>query len=247
MDLRLEGCVYIVTGGSRGLGLAVARELTSDGARVLITGRSRSVKESASRLGDEGVALGVVADNADPESADRLVEQAKNHFGRLDGALISVGGPPTGSAMEITDETWREAFESIFLGSARIARSVAHACDDGGSVVFVLSSSVREPIPGLAVSNGLRPGLGMLAKTMSDELGARGVRVNGLLPAYIDTERQKEIATVYEGKPPAPQNALKRMGSPEEFARAATFLLSPAASYLTGLMMPIDGGYLRAL
>lgn len=245
MDLALQDHVYVVTGGSRGLGRAVAQELTAEGARVVVTGRGDSVEDAARSLGGEGQAVGIVADNADPGSADEVVGAALQRFGRLDGAFISVGGPPVGPAMEISDQIWRDSFESTFLGAVRMARTAANAFTTGGSIAFVLSSSVREPIPGLAVSNGLRPGLAMVAKTLADELGSSGIRVNGLLPAYIDTERQKELASLTGGKQPG--NALHRSGSPEEFAKAAVFLLSPAAGYLSGVMLPVDGGELRVL
>ncbi|MEU7766491.1 SDR family oxidoreductase [Nocardia sp. NPDC049190] len=245
MDLGFRDHVYLVTGGSRGLGLAAAQILTAEGARVIITGRNDSVADAAKTLGSQADAVGVVADNADPDSADEVVGVAMRHFGRLDGALISVGGPPVGTAMEVADQVWRDCFESTFLGALRIARAVANACTDGGSIAFVLSSSVREPIPGLALSNGLRPGLAMVAKTLADELGASGIRVNGLLPAHIATDRAKELAMLTGGK--RPENALRRPGEPEEFARAAAFLLAPAASYLTGVMLPVDGGELRML
>ncbi|MFJ4470845.1 SDR family oxidoreductase [Streptomyces sp. NPDC089424] len=245
MDLGLRDRVYLVTGGSRGLGLAVAELLTAEGARVVITGRSDTVADTAASLGDGTTAVGLVADNADADAADRVVGTALRHFGRLDGALISVGGPPVGTAMDVQDEVWRDSFESTFLGALRIAKATARALKNGGSIAFVLSSSVRAPIPGLAVSNGLRPGLAMLAKTLTDELGRSGITVNGLLPAYINTGRQKELATLTGGK--APENALQRPGEPTEFARAAVFLLSPAAAYLTGVMLPVDGGALRVI
>ncbi|MEV0458312.1 SDR family oxidoreductase [Catellatospora methionotrophica] len=245
MDLGVKDHVYVVTGGSRGLGLAAAQALTADGAKVVITGLGDGVAEAARGLGGAEHAVGLVADNADPATGDALVAAALTTFGRLDGAMISVGGPPVGTAMDVEDQVWRQAFESTFLGALRIAKAVAGTCGTGGSITFVLSSSVREPIPGLAVSNGLRPGLAMLAKTLTDELGPKGIRVNGLMPAYIATDRQKELSAITGGKPP--DNALGRFGEPAEFGRAAAFLLSPAAGYLTGVMLPVDGGALRML
>jgi 3-oxoacyl-[acyl-carrier protein] reductase len=171
-------------------------------------------------------------------------------YGRLDGALVSVGGPPAGPALSLTDEQWRSAFDSVFLGAVRLARAVVGALPaDGGSLAFVLSSSVKAPITGLAASNGLRPGLAMLAKTMADELGPHGVRVNGLMPGRVLTGRIREL----DGDDPAVAERiaagipLRRYGDPAEFGRVAAFLLSPAASYVTGAMVPVDGGAVRAL
>ena len=241
MDLGLNECAYVVTGGSRGLGLATARSLVAEGARVVLSGRGTEVEKTAAALGGQDRVIGIAADNADESTAGRLVAAARDHFGRLDGALISVGGPRPGSAMDTDDTIWRDAFETIFLGALRIARTVAAAAP-GGSILFVLSSSVRSPIPGLAVSNGLRPGLGMLAKALADELGATGTRVNGLLPAYIATDRAKEL-----GASSTPANALRHQGTPLELGRAATFVLSPAASFITGTMIAVDGGAILAL
>ena len=122
----------------------------------------------------------------------------------------------------------------------RVARHVAGELGEGGSIAFVLSTSVRAPLPNLAISNGLRPGLAMVAKSLADELAPRGVRVNGLLPGAIRTERLAELGS----PPPQP---VGRYGEPEEFGRVAAFLLSPAASYVSGSMIPVDGGTLRAL
>ena len=248
MDLTLAGRGYLVTGGTRGLGRATASCLVEEGARVVVSGRdAASVEQTVSALGDQHSA-GVVADNADPATAERLVRAALDRFGRLDGALISVGGPPPGPALAATDEQWRAAFESVFLGAVRVARAAVPALTDGGALAFVLSTSTRSPIAGLAISNGLRPGLAMLAKTMADELGPRGVRVLGLLPGRLATDRTLSLDADEQARR-GNENAipLRRYGDPAEFGRVATFVLSPAASYLTGCMIPVDGGALRTI
>ena len=252
MDLGLAGRTFLVTGGSRGLGLAGAQALVDEGAQVVLSARDeQGVRRAADQLG----ATGVAADLADPATPARLVEAARSTYGRLDGALISVGGPPAGSALGLTDEQWRDAFEAVFLGAVRLCRAVVEALPShetgsaGGSIALVLSTSVKAPIGGLAASNGLRPGLAMLAKTMADELGPRGVRVNALLPGRIDTDRVRSL----DGPDPQARRTaeagipLRRYGDPAEFGRVAAFVLSPAASYVTGAMVPVDGGAMRAL
>jgi 3-oxoacyl-[acyl-carrier protein] reductase len=251
MDLQLNDRVFLVTGAARGLGRATADVLVAEGARVVLGGRTQaSLDEAVAALGDSAIA--VAGDNGDPEQADRLVRAAVHRWGRLDGALISVGGPPPGSVMETSDEDWSRSFDSVFLGAVRIARNVATQLPEGGSIAFVLSSSVREPISGLAISNGLRPGLAMVAKNLAHELGPQGIRVNGLMPGRIDTERVKEL-DARGGDAEAARAAsvaripLGRYGQPEEFGAAAAFLLSPASSFVSGVMLPVDGGMLRAL
>jgi 3-oxoacyl-[acyl-carrier protein] reductase len=245
VDLGLRDRVYLVAGGSRGLGLATAEALVAEGARVVVSGRDAgSAARAAESLGS-GHAAGLAADNADPATPGRLIAAARDEFGRLDGALISVGGPPPGSATDTPDEAWQAAFGSIFLGAVRLSRALAADLTEGGAMAFVLSSSVRVPIPGLAISNGLRPGLAGYAKTLADELGPRGIRVNGLLPGWIATDRMRELG------PPREELAdgipLRRIGHPAEFGRAAAFVLSPAASYLTGIMLPVNGGALQVI
>ncbi|MFJ9209149.1 SDR family oxidoreductase [Streptomyces sp. NPDC102264] len=246
MDLGLKDRVYVVTGGSRGLGRAAAEALAADGAKVVISGRDeKRVTEAAAEIGPG--AYGVAADNADPAVAGQLVATARERFGRFDGVLISVGGPAPGSAADNTDEQWRTAFESVFLGAVRVAREAAAELGEGGVIGLVLSSSVHEPVPGLTISNGLRPGLAGFAKSLANEVGPRGIRVVGLLPARIDTDRVRELDAL-SGDPEAARAAsesripLRRYGRPEEFGKTAAFLLSPAASYLTGVMLPVDGG-----
>jgi 3-oxoacyl-[acyl-carrier protein] reductase len=251
MDLGLADRAYIVTGGTRGLGRATAEVLVAEGARVVISSRSQeSVDDVVAALG--ATATGVVADNADSGTPARLVAAARDTFGRLDGALISVGGPPPGPITERTDDEWRAAFDSVFLGAVRLATTVADALDDGGSIAFVLSTSVKAPIPDLGLSNGLRPGLAMAAKTLADELGPRGIRVNGLMPGRVDTDRVQELDAQSGDAAAAKERhlatiPLRRYGDPAEFGRAAAFLLSPAAGYLSGVMLPVDGGLTRSL
>ncbi|WP_306209332.1 SDR family NAD(P)-dependent oxidoreductase [Actinoplanes sp. RD1] len=251
MDLGLADRVFVLTGASQGLGLATAEALVAEGARVVVSARTREPVDAAvARLGPG--AAGVAADLADPDTPGLLVRTATERFGRLDGALISVGGPGSGTAAQQSDEQWRSAFETVFLGSVRCARTVAAALTAGGAIAFVLSTSTRAPLTGLGISNGLRPGLAGVAKDMADEFGPRGIRVVSLLPGRILTGRTRrlqeatgdaEAAAVRQ----AAEIPLRRLGEPAEFGRVAAFVLSPAASYVTGVQIPVDGGLTRML
>jgi len=254
MDLGLQDRVYVVTGASRGLGLATATVLAAEGARVLMCARDDAALQKATGsldAGDRSMAL--PGDLSDTALGERLAAAAIGRWGRLDGVLVSVGGPAPGETLGLTDEAWRASFESVFLGALRIARAATAVMgEEGGSLVFVLSTSVKQPIAGLAASNGLRPGLAMLAKTMADELGPRNIRVNGLLPGRIDTDRVRELdGTGAKGRKARTESEsripLGRYGEPAEFGRVAAFLLSPAASFVSGTMVPVDGGMIRAL
>ena len=251
MDLGLADRVFVLTGASRGLGFATAQALVADGAKVIVSGRSQATVDAAvAELGDG--AAGLAADLTDPGTPDRLVSIARERFGRLDGALISVGGPARGTAADLTDEHWREAFETVFLGTVRTARTIATALTEGGAIALVLSTSARTPIPGLGLSNGLRPGLVGVAKDMADQFGPRGVRVVSLLPGRLLTDRNRELFDATGDAETAAAEAaaavpLGRLGDPAEFGKVAAFVLSPAASYLTGLTIPVDGGSVRSL
>jgi 3-oxoacyl-[acyl-carrier protein] reductase len=252
MDLGLGGRGYLLTGASRGLGFATAQALVADGARVLVSSRGEeSVDRAVQQLGGETSAAGIAADLADPGAADRLVAAARERLGRLDGALISVGGPAPGAVLDAADDDWRSALDSVVLGPLRLVKALVPHLGEGAAIVFVLSTSVREPLPGLAISNGLRPGLAMTIKSLADELGPRGVRVLGLMPGSVATDRMTQLwassgdaeaarADTEAGIP------LRRIGEPEEFGKVAAFLLSPAASYVTGTVVAVDGGRLRA-
>ena len=269
MELHLRDRAYFITGGSRGLGFAAAEALVAEGARVVVSSPSEtSAAAAAARLADvagsDSVAW-VAADNADAATPERLVSEAEERFGRLDGALVSVGGTPPGTVATTPDDTWRTSFESVFLGAVRLARSLGThltgsgngsgkdaIAGTGGSVVFVLASSVRVPLPELAVSNGLFPALAGVVKMLAEDLGPSGIRMNGILPVRIATERVRQLDAL-SGDPDevrARKSAdipLRRYGEPEEFGRVAAFLLSPAASYITGAMIPVDGGSIRAI
>jgi 3-oxoacyl-[acyl-carrier protein] reductase len=267
MDLGLRGRVFIVTGGSRGLGFAAAQALAGEGARVMLSAPHEATATAAvARLTAGGAAAGSVAwqvaDNADPATPGQLIAAARDRFGRLDGALLSVGGSPAGTIATTTDDAWQAAFESVYLGAVRLARALVADLDGyagpgaltgtGGSVVFVLASSVRVPLPELAISNGIFPGLAGVVKTLAGEIGPAGIRVNGILPVRIATDRVREL-DARSGDPDevrARQSQgipLRRYGEPEEFGRMAAFLLSPAAAYTTGAMIPVDGGAIRSI
>jgi 3-oxoacyl-[acyl-carrier protein] reductase len=265
MDLGLRDRVYLVTGGSRGLGFAAARALVADGARVLISApHEATAAAAAARLTRDapGTAAWAVADNADPATPSQLIAAARDRFGRLDGALISVGGSPGGTIADTPDESWRSAFESVFLGAVRLARVLAASLDGrldddsrngtGGSIAFILAASVRAPLPGLAISNGLFPGLAGVVKTLADEHGPAGIRINGLLPVRIATDRVRQLDALL-GDPDevrarlSQDIPLRRYGELTEFGQTAAFVLSPAASYITGAMIPIDGGAIRSI
>jgi len=252
MDLGLRNRVAIVTGGSRGLGFATARALAADGARIVLNGRDDQVLTAAAgALIDAGASASsivpVVGDLTDPCLAPLLTSTALERFGRLDAALVSIGGPTAGPDAAITDGQWMKAFETVFLGMRRMARSAAAAMTDGGSIALVLSTTVRSPLAGIATSNGLRPGLAMLAKQMAFDEAPRGVRVNCLLPGRFDTERVRFLDAA-SGDAEATRQGIEngiplgRYGEPTEFGDVAAFVLSPRASYMTGTTITIDGG-----
>jgi 3-oxoacyl-[acyl-carrier protein] reductase len=253
MDLGLEDRAFVVTAASSGLGRSAAEQLVAEGARVvLVARRAEMLAEAVSRMGpDRAVAL--VADVTDLQTAETACAFALDAFGRLDGALISVGGPPAGSVMDTGEEAWRGAFESVFLAALRVSKAVVrHGTASDLVIAWVLSTSVKTPMPGLATSNGLRPGLAMLVKQLADELGPDGSRVIGLLPGRIETERVRYLDSLKDDPEAARKSAeaaipLRRSGQPEEFGRVAAFVLSPAASYLTGSVISVDGGAQRGL
>lgn len=256
MDLQLADRVYLVTGGSQGLGSATVRVLVSEGARVIVCSRQQdNVEAAVEEFG--GQAIGVAADIRDAATPRALVQAAMQTFGRLDGAFISHGGPVPGPASELDDDDLHDALELAVVGPIRMARDVGAALGKGGCIVVLTSTSSVQPYPGLATSNVARPAVWGYVKTLADELGPRAVRVNALLPGRFATNRvieyeedlarrhKRPLANIRrEAEESIP---LQRLGDPLELGRVAAFLLSPAASYVTGTAWQVDGGVTRGL
>lgn len=247
MDLRLEGQTFAMTGSTRGLGRAVADVLVAEGANVVIASRDlRRADRAAAALGDS--AHGVQLDLRERDAGVRLVDAARERFGDLHGALINHWGPPSGGALDVTDEAVTAALELGVGAVVRLLRDVGTQLHEGGSMLVVGSVTVREPADALVGSNLSRPGAWGYIKQLSRPLGERGVRVNMLLPGAFATERLRELSGgIAEDSAFVRDVPLGRPGRPEEFGRAAAFLLSPMASYVTGAAVVIDGGSSRSL
>lgn len=252
MHLGLAEKVFVVTAGSAGLGRATAVQLVAEGARVVVVARRPEALDAALDALGRDHAVGLAADLAEPDTAGRATALALQTWGRLDGALVSVGGPPRGSVLDVDDDTYRSAFDQVVVSALRVARAVVDAASGPVALAFVLSTSAKEPLDAMALSNVTRPGLAVLLKQLADELGPSGSRVVGLMPGTVQTDRINALVEDADDRDAAlaamgESAALRRIGQPEEFGRVAAFLLSDAASYVTGCMIPVDGGRLPGL
>ena len=246
MDLGLSGRTAIVCGASAGMGLAIAEALAAEGANVAMFGRRRELlTREAERLGG----LPVRGDVTNPADLKRLVDRTLEAFGGIDILVNNSGGPPRTAAVGLTDDQVETAVELLLLSAIRLTQLCLPQLERSGRgrIVNIGSSSVREPIDNLALSNAVRPGVVGWAKTLAREIGQKKITVNTIAPGRIETER---LAEAFQGRPRTEDIEaipLRRFGQPHEVAQVVCFLASDAASYVTGTVIPVDGGLTRSL
>ena len=254
MDLGLTGARALVGGGSRGLGGAIAETLAAEGARVAIVSRAGpDLDAQASRLGG----LAVAADLGTKDGPSAAVEAAATAWGGLDLLVVNSGGPPPGRFEDLDEDAWRRAIDGTLMSAVRLLQAALPWLREGTApaILIILSSSVREPIPALSTSNLIRPGLAGLLKSLVEEIAP--IRINGLAPGRVATGRIAQLDTarataVGVGVDEIQRRTIERIplgryGEPAELGRVGAFLLSPAASYVTGAIVPVDGGMIKAL
>lgn len=257
----LSGRIALITGGSSGLGFAAAQALGAQGAKIAIASRGGDKLERAletlAKAGIESIAVPV--DVRLPESLDNLISEVESRLGPIDVLVANGGGPPSKPAVDLTDEDWEQAIPLVLLFVPRLCNRVLPGMRERkwGRIVAINSVSARQPIPNLALSNALRPAVLGYLKTLSQEVAADGVTVNAVLPGYTLTERQDELskaASARTGKSTeeiiaawTANTPAGRMAEPKEIAAAIAFFCSPAASYVTGQALAVDGGYVRGL
>ncbi len=262
MDLRLKDKRALVTGSSRGLGYATAFALAKEGCKVAINGRDEAkIKLVAEKLSKETgtQVIGLAGDVGLPDVPEKLVQQTAEAFGGLDILVTNAGGPTPGSIDSLDEAAWQKGVDLCLMSHVRLIKSALPYLrkSDSASVLTVTSMTVKQPIATLLLSNSIRAAAIGLTKALSLELGAEGIRVNSILPGWTETERVTELMNVRatannstveeEAKRQAAQSPFGRMGKPEEFANAAVFLVSPAASYITGVMLSVDGGMYKGI
>ena len=246
MDLGLSDRTAIVCGASAGMGLAIAEALAAEGANVAMFARRRDLlQREAERIG----ALAVRGDVTNPADLKRLVDRTLEAFGGIDILVNNSGGPPRTAALELTDDQVETTVELLLLSAIRLTRLCLPQLERSGRgrIVNIGSSSMREPIDNLALSNAVRPGVVGWAKTLARETGPKKITVNTIAPGRIETER---LAEAFQGRPRTEDIEaipLRRFGQPREVAQVVCFLASDAASYVTGTVIPVDGGLTRSL
>jgi 3-oxoacyl-[acyl-carrier protein] reductase len=261
MDLGLKGKVALVAAASRGLGAAVALEFAREGATVVICSRDKGrITERARAIQDETGAsvLPLVADVTAASDVERLAHEAVAYRGRLDVLITNAGGPRPGRFLELTPEDFEEACQLTLMSAVRLCCAVVPqmVTQRSGSIVTMTSLSVKQPIENLVLSNSLRLGVIGLTKTLANELGPYGIRVNTVLPGWTRTSRVIELlaeraesngtSVSLEAQRIAGTFPLGRMAEPDEVAKATVFLASPAASYIHGVALQVDGGVINS-
>jgi len=261
MELGLKGKIAMVGGASKGLGYAVARALAGEGARVAIASRDGgTINQSAARIRKETGAdvLPVAADLSKADAIAAWHKATVEKFGGVDLLFCNTGGPPAGASLSFDDAQWQAAFDLLLMSAVRTIRLVVPTMQarGGGAILVGTSSSVKEPIANLALSNVLRAGVSALAKTLSLELAPSRIRVNQLVPGRIETDRLKQLDEGNAKRTSTPLDEyrakaaatipLGRYGAPDEFGRMGAFLLSDAAAYITGATIQVDGGLIKS-
>jgi 3-oxoacyl-[acyl-carrier protein] reductase len=260
MNLGLAGKVALVSAASKGLGFGVARALGTEGAHLAICSREAANIEQAAHTLRADTGAEVISTACDVTHADAItawVQQAVNQWGRVDALLVNAGGPPGGLALEMTDAQWQAAFELTLMSTVRMIRAAVPHMTEGGSILTVTSSSIKEPIERLGLSTVMRSGVAGLVKTLADELAGKRIRVNNLIPGRIDTERVAQLDAAAAQREGISIEAVRtrsiskiplgRLGTIDDFGSAAAFLLSPAAAYITGATLRVDGGMMRSI
>ena len=262
MDLGLSNKVVMVGGASKGLGYAVAHALAQDGASVSISSRDESSITAAAARIERETGSKVLAAAVDVQSADaiqRWVATSADKFGGIDALMTNSGGPPAGLAISFDDKAWQDAANLLLFSTIRMVRAVVPIMQTrgGGSILVSTSSSVKEPVPNLGLSTVLRASVSALAKTLAIELASSKIRVNQIIPGRIDTDRvrhldevnaKKQGVSVDEAKARAVATIpMGRYGEGPEFGRVGAFLLSDAASYMTGATVQVDGGLIKSV
>ncbi len=260
MDLGLQNKTVLVAAASKGLGFGIAKALAQNGAKVSICSRSEDdINAAAKTLADDyGVeTLATACDLTKKEDIDNWVQRTVDKWGTIDGLLVNAGGPPAAIFKEISEAQWQSAFELTLMSSIRMINATIPHMTNGGGILTITSSSVREPIPRLALSTVMRSGVVGLVKTLANELADDGIRVNNLIPGRIDTDRVAQLDQNTANKLGiTPEEArkrslakipLNRLGTIDDFGSAGAFLLSPAASYITGASLQVDGGSIKGI
>lgn len=260
MDLHLKNKVFLVAGASKGLGYAIAEKLLMEGARVSIASSNKErVENAVACLQKIGDCSGAVCDVTQTEDINQWVNQAVQYFGKIDGLVVNAGGPPPGKFDDFNDEAWLQAFNLTLMSAVRMIRAVLPIMrqQQSGSILTLTSSSVKEPIDFLLLSNVMRSGVTSLAKTLSKAEAVNGIRVNNLIPGLIATDRMKNLDKLQaqanhcsveeQHAATASLIPMRRYGDPAEFANAAVFLLSDSASYITGATLIADGGAMKTV
>jgi 3-oxoacyl-[acyl-carrier protein] reductase len=261
MNLGLVGRVALVTAASKGLGRAIAEELAQEGATVAMCARGEAaLKEAAGSVASRGnQVLPIIGDVSIPEDVERIVGDTIARFGRVDILVNNAGGPPSGPFESLTSEQWDAAIRLTLLSAVNLTRLVLPGMKERrwGRIINVTSITVKQPVDGLMLSNSIRAAVTGFARTLANEVATFGVTVNNVLPGFTRTERVEELArqtaeregiTAEEAMGRSiSQIPMRRLGDPREFAAVAAFLASERASYVTGVSIAVDGGWIRSL